>query len=264
MTKVKTKIDWCDYTINCFWGCRKGCSYCVSRGMAKRFSKRIGVARNYSQEIIDNMVKFNPVYLHDQLENIYKIKKPSRIFMSMMGEPFSNEFDQFIPEVMNVIKDNPQHTIIMLTKRPENLPKWSPFPDNCWIGVSATDDNMYAMGYFYLANFVEAKIKFLSVEPLLSSISIGHISSSMKHINWIVIGQQTPVRKKTMPEVRLIKDIVQEADRVDIPVFLKNNLEELLYGERFNPDHLLYWRDGYYTSGGHPEVDIRLRQEYPK
>ena len=33
----KTKIDWCDSTINCVYGCPNGCKYCYSNVMNKRF-----------------------------------------------------------------------------------------------------------------------------------------------------------------------------------------------------------------------------------
>ncbi len=33
----KTKIDWCDSTINCVYGCPNGCKYCYGNVMNKRF-----------------------------------------------------------------------------------------------------------------------------------------------------------------------------------------------------------------------------------
>ena len=45
-------------------------------------------------------------------------------------------------------------------------------------------------------------------------------------ISWVIIGQRTPVRESTKPQIEWIQDIVEAADMVDIPVFLKNNLAD--------------------------------------
>ena len=100
-----TKIEWANHTINNFWGCRNNCSYCVARSIAKRFGRRIGTARGYSKEVIEKMANFEPIFLADQLQKLYTIKKPSRIFMSFMGEPFSPEFKQDMPYVFQAIKE---------------------------------------------------------------------------------------------------------------------------------------------------------------
>jgi hypothetical protein len=47
-------------------------------------------------------------------------------------------------------------------------------------------------------------------------------------ISWLIIGQQTPVSPKTSPKIEWIKEIVDAADKASIPVFLKNNLLELV------------------------------------
>jgi protein gp37 len=247
----KTKIEWCDYTINNFWGCNNGCHYCAARPMARRFAERIGKARHYPPNITQRMKEFKPVFLADQLDKLYTIKKTSRIFMSMMGEPFSPEFNNDMPIVFQAIRDNPRHTVIMLTKQPQNLIKWSPFPDNCWVGVSATDQNQYLAGLRALRD-IEATIKFFSFEPLLH-----RIDTSYGLMDWTIIGQQTPVKPATMPKIEWIQEIVEAADTAGVPVFLKDNLNK-----SFPLGSIGYDMDLFWDIKSDPKRR-QLRQEFP-
>ncbi len=221
----KTRIDWCNYTCNCFWGCTKGCSYCAAKSMAKRFGRRIGEKRHYPKEIIEKMANFEPVFLADQLDNVYHIKKPSKIFMSFMGEPFAPEFEPHWlnnSEVWQAIEGNPHLTFIMLTKQPQNLIKYSPFPSNCWVGYSATNPDMFVRGLRYMSQ-VKATVKFVSLEPLLDwNNFIGY--NAWELLDWIIIGAQTPRSEKTSPKWEWIQNIIEACDKSNIPIFLKENL----------------------------------------
>jgi len=43
-------------------------------------------------------------------------------------------------------------------------------------------------------------------------------------ISWVIVGQSTPVSKKTAPQVSWIREIVDAGDRAGCKIFLKNNL----------------------------------------
>ena len=256
----KTKIEWCDYTINCFWGCENGCSYCQARSMAKRFGRRIGTARKYTQDIIEHMAKFEPVFLPDQLSRIAKIKEPSRIFISFMGDAFADNYShECLDLVFRWVNTHKQHTFIFLTKQPQNLIEWNPFPDNCWVGVSATDNEMAFNASCNLIS-VQAKVKFISFEPLLGHIgkAVLDLLTNSKGINWIICGQQTPVSRKTQPKIEWIYDILQAANKARIPVFLKDNLRSLLPNRE--PFRIpIRWRE----PPGVTMMENVLRQEFP-
>src|SRR5512135_3357996 len=110
MSKQRTKIEWCDYTINCFWGCDGGCPYCAARRIARRFGRRIGEKRGYSKETVERMASFKPVFLSDQLELIAKIKQPSRIFVSEMGDWCGlNQPRQWTQQALDYMRRFPEH-----------------------------------------------------------------------------------------------------------------------------------------------------------
>jgi len=199
----KTKIEWCDYTINPVKGlCPMACSYCYARRMYKRFKRNPEIRFDWSVA-----------------NDLSKITKPSRIFWGSTMELFG---DWVKPEwmrlVFEAVKRHPEHQHIFLTKQPLNLAKWSPFPDNCWVGVSTTGFDCRS-GFEDIFTTFEAKVKFASIEPLLNYTPL-----DMRWINWLIIGQQTPPSPKTSPRIEWVKEIVQAADKAGVPVFLKNNL----------------------------------------
>lgn len=150
------------------------------------------------------------------------------IFVCNMGELFGD----WIPEdwqelIFRVIRLNPWHRFYLLTKQPQNLIKWSPFPENCWVGVTATDYPMLTKAETYLQK-IETKVKFISFEPLLSSM--GHAYDWLylhdAGIKWVIIGAQTNPYKP--PEMEWVNEIVEAADKAGIPLFLKDNLRPML------------------------------------
>ena len=217
----KTKIEWCDYTINPVKGlCPIACSYCYARAMYKRF-------------------KWNPEirYILNETAGLYDIwrkgmtdKKHYKVFIGSTMELFGSHIqDEWMGHILKTVDGISQldyaPTVIFLTKQPQNLIKWSPFPDNCWIGASATDSDRFAGVVNSLMN-IQARVKFVSIEPLLAWPRLD-ISSWMRQIHWLIIGQQTPVSAKTQPKIEWVQKIVEAADKAGIPVFLKNNLEPL-------------------------------------
>lgn len=214
----KTKIEWCDYTINPVKGlCPMACDYCYARRMYKRFKWNTDM-------------DFNPFWANELP------KKPSKIFICSTIELFHDSIldkwrEQIFGQIRTPFIQNQGHTFIFLTKQPQNLAKWSPFPNNCWVGVSATNASEVLMAVNYLFNHHQAKTQFLSIEPLLSWDTSKYTfpytfasSISKKDLDWIIIGQQTPVSKKTQPKIEWIQDIIESADKAKIPVFLKNNI----------------------------------------
>ena len=140
----------------------------------------------------------------------------------------------------------------LLTKQPQNLIKWSPFPDNCWVGVTATDHHSFAVAMNYLWD-VKATIKYISFEPLLGQIPPTPLlfSPSNANIGWLIIGAQTKPYKP--PKIEHVREIVEAAGKAGIPVFLKPNLMPI-----FGDGCVDYWHKHVaYVRGG------QLRQEMP-
>jgi len=211
----KTKIEWADYTINPVKGlCPMACDYCYARRMYKRFKW-------------DETIRYiEPGFTIDEIQ---RIKKPSRIFWGSTFELFHDNIPVlWIKDIIKITNQFPQHTHIFLTKCPQTLPK--EWPDNCWVGVSAWNTISFLNAQDKLID-IQAKIKFVSLEPLLhwdEPLRKEVQWRTYQYINWLIIGQQTPIKASTAPKVEWIREIVDAADQAKIPVFLKDNLRSVL------------------------------------
>lgn len=217
----KTKIEWADYTVNPVKGkCQNACWYCYARRMYDRF-------------------KWDPEVRFDdkEMDKVAKIKKPSRIFVGSTHELFGNWIPSWwIRDILISVKRYPQHTFIFLTKNPKRYVGFE-FPENCWLGVTITGkENNQSWVYGYTSGM--GNKRFISFEPLLESpmplVGGWH--------EWVIIGALTgPGSKKHQPKKEWVEDIMRQAGRLNIPLFLKDNLMPIM-GEEY----------------------VKQRQEWPK
>lgn len=239
----KTKIEWCDYTWNPVTGCLHECEYCYARRIAKRFGKidDSGIMMKYSkgvelseplyyQDRNDEMrinpypYKFFPTFHKYRLNEPQQVKKPSKIFVSSMGDLFGEWVpDEWIEEVFEACRRAPQHTYFFLTKNPKRYYNYfadpeKPAPENWWIGASASDRNKAHIRSECL-NFMNANT-FLSLEPLHEDIVE---YTDWDTLDWVIVGAQTgPGAIK--PEKEWVQDIIDQCREAGVPVFLKDNL----------------------------------------
>jgi len=160
---------------------------------------------------------FKPTFHPERLEEPYKLKKPAKIFVCSMGELFGPwvPWDWIWPVLM-VAKGNPHHIFQFLTKHPDGM-RGIRWPGNVWIGTTITwwDESDRAD---ILAD-ITAPIRFVSAEPLLSYLPWAPLAG----IDWLVIGAQTNPHKQ--PDKRWVADLLEGADSMGIPVFMKSNLD---------------------------------------
>ena len=147
--------------------------------------------------------------------------KAKGIFVCDMSDLFGIGIpEEETRQVLDKIRMRSYHRFYLLTKQPQNLVKFSPFPDNCWVGVTATNSWAFIDAMFWLRQ-VDAKVKYLSMEPLQEQI-LPHYIGGIEGINWLIIGAQTKPYKP--PKIEWVKEIVDAADKAEVPVFLKDNL----------------------------------------
>jgi len=210
-----TKIEWTDYTINPIKGkCRTGCSYCYATRMYDRF-------------------KWNPQVrlCLEEFNKLKSLKKPSKIFLCSTHEMFGKWIpDDWIHNILHYVRMiYPQHTFQILTKNPERATKYN-FPKNVWVGMTITkEDELY---HQEVLDAIKASVRFVSYEPLLESLFGMAYNIVYPDIDWVIIGAETGSRKNRVnPERRWIEQIITDAKKHNIPVFLKDNLKPFWDGE---------------------------------
>ena len=162
-------------------------------------------------------------------------KYPGRgIFVCSMGDLFGQGVPKLwthqVLDTIRIMQGGNQHwyptddRFYLLTKQPQNLGYWSPFPDNCWVGASVTNAQEQSDAYVGLGG-IKAAVKYLSYEPLLSNVVMESQFLEDAGITWLIIGAQT--KPTVQPDIGWVKEIVAAADAARIPVFLKDSLRPL-------------------------------------
>ena len=208
----KSKIEWTEQTWNPTTGCNKissGCLNCYAEKMSFRLQK-MGKPK-YKDG-------FNLAVHVDTLKKPYGWKKPRMVFVNSMSDLFHEEMPlEFIKQVFNVMNDNPRHTFQVLTKRGDILEKYSKhliWTENIWMGV--TVENRSQLSRIDNLRKTDAKIKFLSCEPLLSDLG----TLNLKGIHWVIVGGESGAKSRPMEEV-WVQNILLQCEQKEIPFFFK-------------------------------------------
>lgn len=224
----KTKIDWCDSTINCVYGCPNGCEYCYGNVMNRRF--------HYCKDW--KVPEWKPEHLKEFEIGKRQYKKNGKldksIFIDSMSDIGTWE-QEWLNAVLKAINDNPQHRYIALTKRLDLLVDKLDRSDACvvnnlWTGTSVTTQAQ-ADKYTEL-DIWSGSLDFFSIEPILEPI----ILSAVPRI--LIIGAETGKRKgKVIPQKEWIYSLVKQADEHNCIVFMKESLRKIM-GDDFRRDKL--------------------------
>lgn len=198
---AQSSIEWTEMTWNPTTGCDKilaGCKYCYAEVMAKRL-QAMGIEK-YSNG-------FELTMHEDALEAPYSWKKPKIVFVNSMSDLFHKDVPiEFIQKVFKVMKDNPHHVFQVLTKRPDVMlyydkEGWLEWTHNIWMGVSVESEKV--MNRIDLLSQTKARTKFLSCEPLISSLP----NLNLKGIDWVIVGGESgrtprPMKKEWVNEIK--------------------------------------------------------------
>lgn len=210
---ANSTIEWTDMTWNPTTGCSKvsaGCKFCYAEIMTRRL-KAMGQEK-YKEGF--KVVKEHP----EALKVPYTWKSPKIVFVNSMSDLFHEDISlEFIKDVFKVMNDNPQHVFQVLTKRSKrllNVHKELKWTHNIWMGVSVEDERV--IDRIDLLRKTKAKVKFLSLEPLIAPLP----NLKLKKIDWVIVGGESGHRPRPM-ESDWVIDIKEQCEKANVSFFFK-------------------------------------------
>lgn len=204
-------IEWTEATWNPIAGCTvlsPGCSNCYAMRMASRLAAMGQEKYMNTTRLSGGRPKWTGRVNLDRaaLDAPRAWKKGRMIFVNSMSDLFHESVPtSFIKDVFAVMQQTPQHTYQLLTKRAERLSSEDTdieWPENVWMGVSVESID-YKFRIDHLRK-TKARIKFLSLEPLLGSLR----KLNLQNIDWVIVGGESgPGARQINPDwVRSIRD----------------------------------------------------------
>ena len=205
-------IEWTDATWNPVRGCTKispGCKHCYAERFAERFR---GVKGHPFEQGFD--LRLVPKKIDDPL----KWRRAQRIFVNSMSDLFHDQVPlAYIKDVFDVMNRADWHQYQVLTKRAERLEavsrelSWAP---HIWMGVSV-ENQAYLWRIDHLQR-TKARIKFLSIEPLLGPL--GKIN--LRGIDWVIVGGESGPGARGM-QAEWVMDIRNQCLKAGVAFFFK-------------------------------------------
>jgi protein gp37 len=213
---ASSTIEWTDATWNPTSGCTKvspGCDHCYAMKFAERFR---GVKGHYYERGFDLALRPN------MLEKPVEWKSPRRIFVNSMSDLFHvGVSDEYLDSVFDRMEEIDRHIYQVLTKRPERMRRYLrkryaglEIPEHIWVGVSV-ESNDYGWRADMLRD-VPAKVRFLSVEPLLGPVDQVRLDG----IGWVIVGGESGPRYRPM-DIDWVRNMRDRSKRLGIPFFFK-------------------------------------------
>lgn len=194
----QSKIEWCDSTVNLWQGCDKvspGCAHCYAAAMDARFNGGL----NWKGLRTDKR-KSGTALAMKLDRKAAKLGIRYRVFNGSMNDWLDEEVPiEWLADLLALIHSTPNLDWLLLSKRPENwktrlrdalecmsdnmknydeptykfVREWiicNP-PSNVWIGTTVENQEMADKRISQLLK-IPAKVRFLSCEPLISSVDI--------------------------------------------------------------------------------------------
>lgn len=220
-----TKIEWTDRTWNPWWGCNEIAPECGQHGG--------GPGRCYAAVFAGREI--HPVHagtakagqwtgLISRSGEVVRQApfgwRGGRVFTCSMSDFWHEAVPlSWLNDALDVIQATPHLTYQVLTKRPGNIARklaelGRSLPGNVWLG--ATIGHAKSLPLLKPLLRIDATVRFLSCEPLLTSLS----GLSLDGIDWVIAGGQSG-RQAAICDPQWMRDLRDRCVAQQVPFFLK-------------------------------------------
>ena len=209
----KTKIEWTEQTWNPTTGCTKvspGCKFCYAEVLAARL-QRMG-ASGYERG-------FDLALHPERLSQPLRRRKATVWFVNSMSDLFHERMPfEFVERIFAVMAETPQHRYQVLTKRADRMAAFfatRKVPDNAWLGVSV-EDRRYGVPRIDVLRRIGARVRFLSVEPLLEDLG----DLDLDGVSWVIVGGESGPKARPM-EPEWARSVQRQCEVAEVAFFFK-------------------------------------------
>lgn len=217
---AESSIEWTEMTWNPTTGCDKvspGCDNCYALTLSKRLKAMGQPKYQRDGDPVTSGPGFGLTVHPDTLDAPLRWRSSRLVFVNSMSDLFHSDVpDQFIGDVLEVIRETPQHTYQVLTKRAQRLSRLADqfdWPPNLWLGVSV-ESQRYAFRLNHLRR-VPAAVRFVSAEPLLASLTL-----DLEGIDWLIAGGESGPSARP-PDEQWMRELRDSCKDTDTAFFFK-------------------------------------------
>ena len=214
-SEAMTNIAYADWTVNLQkWWCTKvsmGCKNCYMLIMAKTYP---------------NNAADGPVWREKGVSEFMKMPPGAVVFLGDMYDVYHEQTPfEYIERTHELIASRPDVTVLLLTKRPQNV--WNyhldlPWPDNLWLGTTIENRAVLPRRISYLKSIKGPKHLWLSCEPLLEDLTPIMTTIQLSGIGWVVCGGESGNHRRPFNKnwARMLKYTCM---MVGVPFFYKQS-----------------------------------------
>jgi protein gp37 len=218
---ASTAIAWTDATWNCWQGCHKvsaGCKNCYMFTDKKRYGQTPDVVIRSAAATFNAPLKW--------AKNREKYGHINRVFVDSWSDFFIEEADAWRAEAWAIIRQTPNLTYQLCTKRPERIAAclpadWGTGYPNVWLMVTAENQPMADLRIPILLR-IPAVVHGVSVEPMVGPVRLDRIgeepegylnalaavvhcdgrgTKSITGLDWVICGGESgPNARPMLPE----------------------------------------------------------------
>lgn len=226
-------IQWTDVTDNIIvvegggWWCRM-----ISEGCVNCYAAKLNMSDYFGGNKLPYTGAAPKMVLREEMIDGWKRQtKPKKHFVASMTDIFGDWVPyEWAGKFLDAMIDSPSQTFQLLTKRPniayDYVTRWlkepsitlDRLPPNIWIGTSVENQKRADERIPYLLK-IPARVRFLSVEPMLEGIHLS-LEGARNDIHWTIFGGESGPGARPC-NIEWIRDGVRQCRAAGVAPFVK-------------------------------------------